>query len=143
MMYEVPPIVAMRLDETLAAKPDMILWIVTYLDIEHVAFAPPVQPPPAEPVVFMGKTRRRVKIALAEKSISDTVSDLSATARDLLDSTRTNYLLRHFMYQSQSQYLKSHQERTEAGVVWTEPSAEWKSHMMLFSRNAAEIESRA
>ena len=143
MMYEIPRVVARRFHETLAAKPDLILWIVTYLDVEHVASAPVVRPVPPEPSVFMGKTRRRVKEALAEKSISGAVSDLSSTARDLMDSSETKYLLRHFMYKSQSQYLKSHLEKTEGGIQWASPSAEWQSRLLLFDIYAADIEARA
>ena len=143
MMYEVPHIVALRFNETLAAKPDMILWIVTYWDIEHAAVAAPVRIMPLESAVFMGRTGRRMKEALAEKSIAGAVSDLLSTVRDLLNSTKTKYLLQHFMSESQSQYVKSHLEGPEARILRAEPSAEWQSRLLSFDFYAADIEARA
>jgi hypothetical protein len=143
MMYEVPRIVALRLDQILAAKPDMILWIVTYWDIEYAENAAPVRIKPLDSTVFMGRTRGRLKEALAEKSFAGVVSHLSMIVRDLLDSTKTKYLLQHWMNKSQSQYVESHLQGPEAEFLRTEPSAEWQSHLRLFDSYSGEIEARA
>jgi hypothetical protein len=143
MMYEVPNIVALHLDETLAAKPDMILWIVTYWDIEYAENAAPVRIKPLDSTVFMGRTRGRLKEVLAEKSLAGAISHLMGIAHDLLDSTKTKYLLQHLIDESQSQYVESHLQGPEAEFLRAEQSAEWQSHLRLFESYAAEIEERA
>jgi hypothetical protein len=143
MMYEVPHIVALRLDETLAAKPDMILWALTYWDIEYAENAVPIRIKPLASPVFMGRTRDRLKEVLAEKSLAGAISHLTGIAHDLLDSTKTKHLLQHLMDESQSQYVESHLQTPEAEFLRAEPSAEWQSHLRLFDSYAAEIEARA
>jgi hypothetical protein len=143
MMYEVPHIVALRLDEILASKPNMILWIVTYWDIEYAENAAPVRIKPLDSTAFMGRTRSRLKEVLAEKSLAGALSDLGSIAHGLLDSTKTKYLLEHFLNESRSMYVESHLQGPEAEFLRAEPSAEWESHLRLFDSYAAEIEERA
>jgi hypothetical protein len=143
MMYEVPHIVDLRFNQTLAARPDLILWIVTYWDIQNAATVAPVQIKPIESSAFMGRTRRRLHEALAAKSIAGAVSDLESTVRDLLSSTKSEYLLRHFSSESQSQYIRSHLDGPEAVTLKVEPCAEWQSNLLAFDTYAADIEGRA
>jgi hypothetical protein len=143
MMYEVPRIVSMRFNEISAAKPDMILWIVTYWDIEYAENAAPVRITPLDSTAFMGRTRGRLKEVLGEKSIAGAVSRLTRIAHDLLDSTKTRYLLQHFLDQSQCLYIESHLDGPEAGILRAEPGAQWQSRLRAFDGYAAEIESRA
>jgi len=143
MMYEIPHIVALRFNETLAAKPDLILWVVTYWDIQNAGNVSPVQIIPRESSFFMGRTRSRVKSALTEKSLAAAIFDLTSTVRDLLNSTKAVYLLMHLSGKSQSQYVRSRLDGPEAGTLRIDPGAEWQSSLLAFDSYAADIEARA
>jgi hypothetical protein len=60
---------------------------------------------------------------------------------DLLDVTSTGLLLEHFLYESQTQYVKSYlrNDDTEAGFLKTEPSKSWQNFLWYFDRDVAHI----
>jgi hypothetical protein len=78
-----------------------------------------------------------------EKSLAGAISHLTGIAHDLLDSTKTKYLLQHFLDESQNQYIESHLQGPEAEFLRAEPSAEWQRHLRSFDSYAAEIAARA
>ena len=67
--------------------------------------------------------------------------------RALFGMSRTALLMRHLLYQSQSQYLNSYlmngDADGDAGYLKAEMSAEWTTRVSEFDREAAEIEARA
>ena len=107
-----PRSVSLRFKDALMAKPDMILWILTFWDISHVSTIMPDDARPIGHGTAMGRTRRLVTEGLAGKSIPEMLNDLShvlqSAVRVRWDTTRSCFLLRHFLNKSQSQYLKSY-----------------------------------
>jgi hypothetical protein len=121
-----PHMVALHFDEVLAAKPDMIFWVLTPQDISN-----------SKAAGFLEVASNRVKVAFASISVPEGV-------RDLWYGRQTGFLLRYFLYQSQSQYIKSHLMRDEdTRFLKAEPSAEWQNHLQQFDGDAAEIGARA
>ena len=131
-------VAALRFNEALAVKPDMILWILAPWDIEKgLAIVNHVQKPDRS-VPFMFRAWRRIKLAFAGTSFT------GATER-IFDGTRTALLLRHFLFESQSQFVKSYLMGgdDETGFLKVKSSAEWSERLRQFCSAAAENEARA
>jgi hypothetical protein len=137
LLWQAPGGVDKRFDKILAAEPDLVLWVVTSWDIAHTA---PDSGLPADPG-FLGRTRYRVKEALATHSFAHAIPDIMDAVHDLLDVTSTGLLLEHFLYESQTQYVKSYlrNDDTEAGFLKTEPSKSWQNFLWYFDRDVAHI----
>jgi hypothetical protein len=130
--------VALRLNEALAVKPDMILWILGPWDIEHgLAIVNHVKRADRR-VPFLVRSWSRLKLVFAEGSPTSAIEEA-------FDLTRTSVLLRHFLFESQSQFVKSYLMGSdeEVGFLRTEPSAEWRERLVQLSGVAAENEARA
>jgi hypothetical protein len=129
--------VNLRLDKALAFNPDMILWILTPWDIGQ-EFATVHHPPRANRhKPFLRRAWARINLDFATsftKAIQETFSD-----------TRTALMLRHYLFESQSQYIKSFLRAgdKEAGFLKAEPSAEWKESLRQFSTAVPEYEAQA
>jgi hypothetical protein len=141
MGWGFPHSVRLRFNEVLTAKPDLILWILTPGDIEGASL-----------IVYSSdaESRRQGSLSLPERAwvrmkSAFTSESFEAAASELFTRTRTALLLRHFLYQSQSQYLTSYQmvSDQEAGFLKTDPSAEWRGHLEQFDTDAANMEGRA
>jgi hypothetical protein len=131
-------VAALRFNEALAVKPDMILWILGPWDIEHGLETVKHAQKADRSISFMLRAWRRMKLDFAG------ISFTSATEK-IFDGTRTAFLLRHFLYESQSQFVKSYLMGgdEEAGFLKSEPSAEWSDRLRQFDRAARENEKRA
>jgi hypothetical protein len=131
---------ALHFKEALAAEPDLILWILTPLDISRgaaVAVSRLNRDGEAE-YGFPEKVWRRFQLALASKSIE-------GTAADLLIPVKTAYMLRHFLYESHSETVKSVLRGSDAdvGYLRSKLSASWQSLLGQFERDAADIARQA
>jgi hypothetical protein len=143
-----PRSVSLRFNDALAAKPDMILWILTFWDISHVTT---IMPDDGMPVDRRpgGTIRRLVKEALAKKPPSEAMRALSDVPLDVLrvrwEATRSCFMLRHFLNEGQSQYLRSYlmQPDSSIGFLREEPSAEWQSWLRESDSYAMELAARA
>jgi hypothetical protein len=124
-----------RFQDALAAEPDLILWLITPLDIEKAGFT-------------------FVKNAFSKPASS--ASRLDAYKNAVLDAIRKHggdivigQALRHWLYelQSQSQYIRTYllnrPDEGEAGFLRTQPSAEWRAHLAEFDHYAADMAARA
>ena len=141
MGWGFPHSVRLRFDEVLAAKPDMILWILTPGDIEGASL-----------VVFSSNAESSFQrsLSLPERAwlhmkSAFTSESFEAAASELFNRTRTALLLRHFLYQSQSQYVTAYQmvSDEEGGFLKASPSASWREHLKQFDGDAADMEGRA
>jgi len=137
-IYRVRPVtIAQRFNEVLAAKPDVILWVIAPLDIKETADVLPGGMRVAEPKGFVAKVLNRVKILFAAKSGPNPI-------RDIWDRSQTALVLRHFLYRSQSQYVNSFLMGDDnAGYLKDDQTPDWKRHEQDFDRSAAVIEERA
>jgi hypothetical protein len=140
-----PSIVALRFKEALAAKPDMILQILTPWDIENESSSIPLSHgntgPPAHYWVetFLDKHRRTAFI----------LRPLLYGTRSLyvnVKSMRTGFMLRHLLYESQSQYVKtflgSGDSTSNTGFLRAAPDAEWKKQLLRFASSDVGVEER-
>ena len=117
-------------NDVLAANPDMILWQVTPWDVLNVSALGTSEPIPPDAV---GKdTSLRSKVFAALKQLRGNVG-------------ATGFLIRHFIYESQSLYLRSvlMAGDDQSGYLKSEPSALWQSRLNQFDFYAADMEERA
>jgi hypothetical protein len=135
MAYGFPRNSALRFGDALAAKPDLILWVLTPMDIERVGFT-------------------YEKNAFSKRELPD--GRLGTLKNAILDDIRKNggtivigNALRHWLYelQSQSQYVRSYllnkSDDSEAGFLRATLSPVWSAHLKEFDAYAAEIEGRS
>ncbi|MGD0729664.1 MAG: hypothetical protein ABR956_00265 [Terracidiphilus sp.] len=145
--------VALRLDDALAVKPDMILWMFTPRDIEQGPANLPGNNaastlyPRSES--WMRRIRRQIEALFAKphpESSGATIggsSNSTSILREFWD--RTALTLRHYMFQSQAIYVKSFllDPGGQAEFLRTEPNAEAKAKIGECEKYAAEVEQRA
>jgi hypothetical protein len=133
MAYGFPRNSALRFGDALAAKPDLILWVLTPMDIERVGFT-------------------YVKDSFNKRAPPD--GRLGTLKNAILDDIRKNggtivigNALRHWLYelQSQSQYVRSYlmNDDSEAGFLRATLSPVWSARLKEFDAYAAEIEERS
>jgi hypothetical protein len=138
-----PAGVQLRFNEALAAQPDMILWILTPFDIKKVSSLLPDQAAPRGS--FLARNWSRIRAAFSTESIPDASRDLWQRVTDAFAGTRTAFMLRHFLFQSQSQYVRSYLMGgdDESGFLKAQASALWQDRMRQFEVYAADIERRS
>jgi hypothetical protein len=153
MEWGYPHSVLLRFNDVLAAKPDMILWVLTPYDIEKGRVILPERPLALpEQGGFLARNLNRAKVALANNSLLGAIGALWGQAaesvwnrgrRSLLGSP-SGFLLHHVLYASQSLYVKSYlMNDDEAGFLRAEPSPEWKVRLREFDSDDEEVERRA
>lgn len=119
MSYGTPRDVILRFPEILAAKPDMILWVLTSRDVE---VSSELLPPKEEP---------------RPKNLIHKIVD---AAKD----SRTAVLLLYYIYKSPTSYAKLHLLGAGApGYLRTQFSPDWQNHLLEFDGNAAKLEDDA
>jgi hypothetical protein len=141
MGWGFPPSVRLRFNEVLSAKPDLILWILTPGDIEGASL-----------VVYSSNADSRFQrsLTLPERAwlhmkLAFSSMSFEVAASELFNRTRTAVLLRHFLYQSESQYVTAYEmvKDEEGGFLKANQSAQWKGHLKQFEGDAAAIEEQA
>jgi hypothetical protein len=122
--------------DAIAANPDMILWVVSPLDISYSSSARRQEDvAPFNPQVgawhFM-------------KSIVSTESFATSVAT-IFSHTRSSILLKDLLYESPSQYVRSSLMGADYNqrFLQSESSAEWLSELKEFDRSAEEIAGQA
>jgi len=80
----------------------------------------------------------RIKAAFSSRSVLTSLSDV-------FSHTRTAVLVRHYMYESQSQYVNAALKSRDGdfGFLKTEPGEKWKVQLQQFEGVAAGMERRA
>lgn len=137
-----------HMKDILAAHPNMILWVFTPVDITAdlpmLSDSDLATPKPhgkdavAQPghISFLARSWDVMKSAFAGRSIPEALRVLS-------DDTRTMLLLRHFMYQSPSLYVKASLLGEGSEFLKADQGAQWQTRLRHINRLAAEIEGQA
>jgi hypothetical protein len=139
---------ASQFNDVLSASPDMILWILTSMDIQNAALEAPVSASPAvvQGAPALGKSPNRItdvwnklKVAVAEGTVGDKL-------RYRWEQTRTSLVLKHLLLESdsQDQYVKSYlKNEDDAEFLKTDPNVKWQGLLRNFQIDATEFESQA
>jgi hypothetical protein len=122
-----PSVVDLRFKDALALKPDMILRIVTPWDIQNQLATIP--------------TSDRITSPAAQKS---RIAEFILSVFD--QRWQAAFMLRHLLYETQSQYVKSFlmggDSHYNTGFLRAEPNAEWKKLLLRFDSSDADVEKR-
>lgn len=138
-----PHVQSMRMNEVLAARPDMILMIITPLDMDKELPDTEVRNPLSESSSPLQRAWFRLKTELASKSVSQVARDLSDRELVKISDTSFGTLLLHSLYESRSQYLKSSLMGPQAGFMLVPTTAEWQTRLDKFDSDFAEIARQA
>ncbi len=144
-----PHTINLRFNSVLAAKPDMILWFVVNHDLmtPTATFTPDLIPPLVSPDSRHSSTRGGSFVAVASRRLKSkfTTKSLSEVLREQWDASRISFMLSHYLYLSQHQYVRAYlaQSDSEAGFLKVQSSAVWQDRVRQFDGVAAEIERRA
>ena len=136
MPYRSPQILATHFNDILTAKPDMILWILVPDDIEKTSWA--ISHDDTRSLSFPAMAWHRMKAIFAVKSSA-------AAITEIFSHTRTALLLRHLLYWSKSQYVKSSLMGADdhERFLRAESTEEWYARLKEFDSNAADVEGHA
>jgi hypothetical protein len=132
--------VALRFNKTLAAQPDIILWVLTPADIEgaaEVSFQPKVEAQ-RRSMSLLARAWYYAKNDFASQSAAEALSEL-------VGRTRTATLLRHYLFQSPSLYMNSYLliGDMDGGFLKTGWSDDWKRHLRQFEADDIQNSARA
>jgi hypothetical protein len=145
MQWGHPRSVDLRFKEVLAAKPDMILWPLTPVDIASVDLTLPwTGPPPSNPKDPTAGVWNRLRIALASKSPTEFVADAWMRLAKTLNETRTVFLLQHEIFKSQSLFVKQYLMQPDASeYLRRDQTAEFQEHLSNFAHYFSDVEAQA
>ena len=135
MNFGFPISASLRFNDIFAQQPDLVLWTLTPIDIQSAALALPSEEVQSwNNQDFATKLKKRILNNLDSQPL------LPALAA-ILGRTRTGLVLRHFMYLSHSQYLKSYYETSdeEHGFLKSDPSKRWRGHLVDFETTLVKL----
>ncbi len=127
-------VVAHRLGKIMSAQPDLILVVISQQDIRT---ADTLLPRGQEGNSLSLRGWARIKAELG----ADSLKQLPA---DMLNESRALYMLRHYLYESQSQYVKAWLMQGDTnGYLRAQLSQFWLKNLGLFDLYAGQVEERA
>jgi hypothetical protein len=141
-----PFVLAQRMREVLAAKPDLILWVLTPFDIQ--VESTPHELNPLADAEHHTRLESILKVSFAHKSLAAGMRDawmqsISRISRYATD-TAAGTLVLHLLYASQSQYLKSYLASGDsADYLNAKESPIWSDRLRYFAEDAASIHASA
>jgi hypothetical protein len=137
-------VLARQFNETLTAKPDLILWILTPYDIEADSPDFDIINPAEEKKGKLAKAWARAKLTFSGRSFADAMNYVKRRALAPFVDSSTSTMLLHFLYQSQVQYVKSCLFGGDSlGYLRTQPSAEWQRRLHRFNSDEAKAQEQA
>jgi hypothetical protein len=144
MMWQSPFDVLLSFNNVTAAKPDMILWVM-----------PPITPltadervPPHDdlPEASLNEQDGLVPAILSTaKDAWDTGSVLEGLHHLLgeLQSSRIQFMLRHFLYTSQTQFISGYLRGDEAAFLTSKPTPQWQKGLATFDLYFGKVAEQA
>jgi hypothetical protein len=141
-----PESISRGFNQVLTANPDLILWVVTPFDIKGESQRLP--DPQTGNTAGSSGANRRAGLATAiwnHVQKARTEGSFGAEALRIWDEHSTSSLLEHYLYESQSLYVKSFLRRGDgdAGFLKVHLSAEWQDHLRVFDTYAKSIVAQA
>jgi hypothetical protein len=148
-------------NDVLAAQPDLVLWVVTPLDVRHAAF--PDLDTEMSPDIDTQKEKSdrtapdRPAPVRPSPVLKSAIEWMKAMLGQHAGAIVTGQVLRHFLYEheSQGQYVQAYLLKAsgnqphsvgingDANFLQSELNPEWKAHLREFDTYAADIESKA
>jgi hypothetical protein len=139
---------ALRFKEILSAQPDMILWVITPMDIENASSESLASRSPVSHEIFSANDRMPVRPTSVGETLKNALvrGSLAERLRHLWEQSRTSLVLKHLLLasESQDQYVNSYlKNEDDAGFLKISPSAKWQYSLQVLQNDAAEFAKRA
>lgn len=147
-----PQSLALRFQDILATKPDLVLWELTEWDIKETLAPLPVAVTPVHEQSRQEEAWIRLREDLATHEVRRVISDLHDLVRgslvslkSLMDGSGTALMLRHYLYESQSIYVKYSLSGPDefVGYLRSEPSLKWQARLRAFDGDLANVQAQA
>jgi hypothetical protein len=135
LAWRFPRSLARFFNEAIAAKPDMILWVLAPADIGDPWL---MRADPSKSLNVRARVWYIIKDAFATRSFKESVALV-------FSRTRTATLLADLLFASPSQYVKSSllQGSYKSEFLQADPNPDWQGRLKEFDSNAANIEGQA
>jgi hypothetical protein len=139
---------ARNFKEVLAANPDMILWVITPMDIENAdsASTTPQQQGAMGGLLTSDKEAPRSENIWSKFSDAISNGTLGSKLLDRWQRSRTLLVLKHFLLgaESPAQYVTSYlKNEDDAGFLRTESNSKWQHLLEVFQGDAEQFEQQA
>ena len=147
MMWEHPQVAALRFNEILAAKPNIVLWILMPADIIYVTDDPAsmnqVPSPPKSGLASSGW--RRLEAAVAKGITAATAGETWRKMPEKFLRSSIGVMLAHYLYQSETRYVDSYLRGPDsnADFLRVKPSDAWSKDLKQLDKIAEKIEGQA
>lgn len=140
MMWQSPYDVELGFKDVMAAKPDLILWVL-----------PPVAPlsagervPPHDNLPHASSTQQDGLFPAVVSTAKDAVAtgSISRGIHLLLgefQSSQIQFMLQHFLYESQTKFVSSYLNTDEAAFLKSEPTPKWREALSTFDDHFAKV----
>jgi hypothetical protein len=136
-----PHHILLRFDDVIGAHPDMILWAA---NSEEFKKDPAGNEPLKGPHGFLGHVQWQISNEARMKSLPDVVLGVSGIIHDGLDDSRIGMVTRHFLYQSQSEYVRaSLLDARVAESLRKSPDPDWQARLEQIDGDVAKMEDLA
>ncbi len=138
MPWRPPRVIAAHIDDVIAEKPDLILWIISPADIGETSKLVRTMTPDAGSASSNKSTGAR---GLADSLILGSARRFVATA---IQNQATGNLLRILLYRIRTLYVHNYLMRgSDADFLRSDPSPKWAENLNQFDGYADEIERKA
>jgi hypothetical protein len=136
MMALHPQVATVRFNWAIAAKPDMVLWVLLPYDIQAILLdlSDPIAPHPSP-------APRRLSLAVRGWHLLKTLASPKAA---FLESA-TGAMMQHFLFQSQNQYVEAYlrKDNVDPGFLKAELDDRWRERLKRFNECLSGIEVQA
>jgi hypothetical protein len=134
-----------RIDDALAAAPDLILWVITPMDVANAAVGIPTPIAPASGDAGLATLTKRDNQSMGgwERTINYLRErDWTGRLRTHWDETRTAAVLKHWLLSGEStgQYVTAYLKNdSDAAFLKSNPDPRWRNCLAIFERDAGRI----
>jgi hypothetical protein len=139
---------ALQFKEVFSAEPDMILWVITPMDLENAALESPASLSQVSAGIIGANSRTPERPTSAWDKLRNTLASgsLGEKIRLRWEETRTSVVLKHLLLasESQDQYVNSYlKNEDDAGFLRIKPSAKWQYYLQIFQNDTAQFAKQA
>jgi hypothetical protein len=134
--------VSLQMDQVFALEPDLILWPINSWDFSNADFTTFVRP--SRPPGDLPSIGTAVSEALHKKGFGGALGVGVALSIELIIHNRTQLMIRHLLYLSETQYDRNAKSSTyEVGFLRANPDPASLHQLEQFDLYATEIEKKA
>jgi hypothetical protein len=146
--WSTPHNIDLHFQEALAAQPDLLVWPLSYWDVDYASFTVPYSPNRnSEGKLVNGPPPgiwQRMVMAFQKKTFTSVVGDAWKQLMTKTDRTRTVQVMMHMIYLNPDLYIDRYLNRgADADFLRENPGPVWRDHIQQFEHYVADVEAKA